>query len=83
MGHPAGDALLKQVAQRLERTVGKMGQVGRLGGDEFKVIIPDRVDRVTAGASLAERIIHSLSQPYSHRGPARNDRRVGRNRHRS
>jgi diguanylate cyclase (GGDEF)-like protein len=32
LGHPAGDALLKQVAQRLLRAVGTTGQVGRLGG---------------------------------------------------
>src|SRR5690606_23497464 len=37
MGHPAGDALLVQVAQRLHRVVGEMGRVGRLGGDEFQV----------------------------------------------
>lgn len=64
MGHPAGDALLKQVAQRLKRSVGKMGQVGRLGGDEFEVILPGRVKR-TALVDLAQDIIHSLSQPYS------------------
>ncbi|MGX7895569.1 EAL domain-containing protein [Tsuneonella sp. HG222] len=64
LGHPAGDALLKQVAQRLERAVGKMGMVGRLGGDEFKIIIPNRIERRRLG-ELAERVIHSLSQPYS------------------
>jgi len=64
MGHPAGDALLKQVAQRLERAVGKLGQVGRLGGDEFKVIVPNRVEK-TVLANLGKDIIHSLSQPYS------------------
>ncbi|QZH76758.1 MAG: EAL domain-containing protein [Erythrobacter sp.] len=64
MGHPAGDALLKQVAQRLERAVDTAGQVGRLGGDEFKVIIPARVPRQTL-ADLGREIIHSLSQPYS------------------
>jgi len=64
MGHPAGDALLKQVAQRLERAVGKVGQVGRLGGDEFKVIIPNRVTRQMLG-DIGREIIHSLSQPYS------------------
>lgn len=64
MGHPAGDALLKMVSQRLERSVGKMGQVGRLGGDEFKVIVPNRVDKQVL-ADLGRDIIHSLSQPYS------------------
>ncbi|HSQ96360.1 MAG TPA: EAL domain-containing protein [Croceibacterium sp.] len=63
-GHPVGDALLRQVAQRLERTVGKAGRVGRLGGDEFQIIVPKRTDRTRLG-DLAKDIIHSLSQPYS------------------
>ena len=63
LGHPAGDALLKQVAQRLQRTVGEMGRVGRLGGDEFKVILPGRIARETL-AALAHRVIDGLSQPY-------------------
>lgn len=64
LGHPAGDALLKQVAQRLEVAVGEMGRVGRLGGDEFKVILPGRVPRDRL-ALVANEIIRSLSQPYS------------------
>ena len=69
MGHPAGDALLTQVAQRLERTVDKAGRVGRLGGDEFQVIVPGALRR-DALASLAQRIIESLSHPYSIEGHA-------------
>jgi diguanylate cyclase (GGDEF)-like protein len=67
LGHPAGDALLKQVAQRLQRTVGDLGQVGRLGGDEFKVIVSGRVERIEL-KQLADEIIHALSQPYSIEG---------------
>jgi diguanylate cyclase (GGDEF)-like protein/PAS domain S-box-containing protein len=67
MGHPAGDALLKQVAKRLQRTVGAEGEVGRLGGDEFKVIIRGKPDREQL-ADLAAKIIHSLSQPYGIEG---------------
>ena len=67
MGHPAGDALLKQVAQRLERTVGKFGQVGRLGGDEFKVVIPGKHKQQFLG-DLAGAVIHALSQPYTIEG---------------
>jgi diguanylate cyclase (GGDEF)-like protein len=63
-GHPAGDALLTQVAQRLERTVDKAGRVGRLGGDEFQVIIPGRLTREDL-SNLACRIIENLSHPYS------------------
>ncbi len=64
MGHPAGDALLRQVAQRLRRTVGDVGTVGRLGGDEFQIVLPTVVDR-TDLAKLADAIIHSVSQPYA------------------
>lgn len=64
LGHPAGDALLKQVAERLVKTIGDREKISRLGGDEFQICLPDMEDR-TALADLAERIIASLSQPYS------------------
>jgi diguanylate cyclase (GGDEF)-like protein/PAS domain S-box-containing protein len=64
LGHPAGDALLKQVAQRLERVIGTVGRVGRLGGDEFQVILAGKIAREQL-AHLAERIIEQLSQAYS------------------
>ncbi len=63
LGHQIGDELLKQVAQRLQRTVGDLGLVGRIGGDEFQVLLPreGNHDRLS---SLAQRIIEALSQPY-------------------
>jgi diguanylate cyclase (GGDEF)-like protein/PAS domain S-box-containing protein len=64
MGHPAGDLLLKQVADRLRSTVSSDGRVGRLGGDEFQIILPGRAARDQL-AHLAHRLIESLSQPYS------------------
>ena len=69
LGHPAGDALLKQVGQRLGRTVGEMGMVGRLGGDEFQIVVPGRIERERLG-HLAREVIHALSQPYSIDGQA-------------
>ncbi|MEA1085578.1 EAL domain-containing protein [Sphingomonas sp. CD22] len=63
LGHQAGDALLKQVAQRLERGVGAVGLVGRLGGDEFKVLLP-AIDHRDTLTTLARELIASLSQPY-------------------
>lgn len=67
LGHPAGDELLKQVAQRLERIVGAQGEIGRLGGDEFQVILPDLDDRGQLG-ELANRLIQMVSQPYTIEG---------------
>lgn len=63
MGHPAGDALLKAVAQRLTTIVGKRGEIGRLGGDEFQIILPDIDDRGALG-ELADKIVQIVSQPY-------------------
>ncbi|MBW4331155.1 EAL domain-containing protein [Stakelama sp. CBK3Z-3] len=69
LGHQSGDALLNQVAQRLSRSVGDDGLVGRLGGDEFQVILPNEGNRDRI-STLARRIIDSLSQPYSVSGSA-------------
>jgi diguanylate cyclase (GGDEF)-like protein len=63
LGHPAGDTLLKQVAQRLAVAVGETEDVFRVGGDEFQVILPECNDREVA-RNIGERIISSLSQPY-------------------
>ena len=67
LGHPAGDALLKQVAQRLERALDGAGRCGRLGGDEFQVIVPGYQNRERL-SYIASEIIYSLSQPYSIQG---------------
>ncbi|MDF2496338.1 EAL domain-containing protein [Sphingomonas sp.] len=63
LGHQMGDELLKQVAQRLQNTVGDAGLVGRLGGDEFQVVLPREGNRERLG-TLAQHIITALSQPY-------------------
>ncbi|MFM6931936.1 MAG: EAL domain-containing protein [Novosphingobium sp.] len=64
LGHPVGDALLKQVAERLRGVIGKDGEIGRLGGDEFQIILPDCEDRGKLG-DIAKKIIALVSQPYS------------------
>jgi diguanylate cyclase (GGDEF)-like protein/PAS domain S-box-containing protein len=69
LGHPAGDALLRQVSQRLQRVVGNRGLVGRQGGDEFKILLPGRHDQA-ALAELAKAIISAVSQPYMIEGTA-------------
>lgn len=64
LGHAAGDQLLQQVAERLQGAVAGRGEIGRLGGDEFQVLLPDLDDRGELG-EIAKKIIAMLSQPYS------------------
>ena len=63
LGHQVGDVLLKQVAQRLERAVGDTGLVGRLGGDEFQVLVTGE-GRPEHLSELATKIIADVSQAY-------------------
>ncbi|WP_114522090.1 EAL domain-containing protein [Altererythrobacter sp. ZODW24] len=63
MGHQAGDSLLIQASERLRNIIGDRGEVGRLGGDEFQIILPDIDDRGTLG-EIADKIIQIVSQPY-------------------
>ena len=63
LGHPVGDALLREVAGRLKSVLGEHGQVGRLGGDEFKAVLPGTVDMGLL-ESLARTLIEQVSRPY-------------------
>jgi diguanylate cyclase (GGDEF)-like protein len=63
LGHPIGDALLRQVAERLKSVMGNHGQVGRLGGDEFLAVLPGAVD-IGLLESLARTLIEQVSRVY-------------------
>jgi diguanylate cyclase (GGDEF)-like protein len=67
LGHPIGDALLRQVADRLKSVMGNHGQVGRLGGDEFQAVLPGTVD-IGLLESLARTLIEQVSRPYQIEG---------------
>ncbi|ADU69771.1 diguanylate cyclase/phosphodiesterase [Pantoea sp. At-9b] len=62
-GHHAGDELIIQVGHRLTSIVRASDTVGRIGGDEFIIVMPD-VDNIGQVQSLAKRIISALSEPY-------------------
>ena len=63
LGHDAGDALLKQVAERLNTRVRPADTLARMGGDEFMLIVPAMSAPDTAW-SVAERLAEVLKDPF-------------------
>ncbi|MEN8803799.1 MAG: EAL domain-containing protein [Thiogranum sp.] len=64
LGHSVGDQLLREVAHRLSQCVRADDTVARLGGDEFLIILPE-LGALASAEILAEKILESLSQPYT------------------
>jgi diguanylate cyclase (GGDEF)-like protein len=64
-GHPKGDAVLRAVAKRLVDEVGAGGHVGRMGGDEFAVVIPDAQSRKRSSRWRSGSSIRSSSRTIS------------------
>lgn len=62
-GHAAGDALLQQAAQRMSACLRESDTVGRMGGDEFVLLLP-AVDHAAAACQVAEKIRNVLNQPF-------------------
>lgn len=60
-GHGAGDEVLRTVAQRLNALVGTRGQVSRLGGDEFGVVLA--YGDIDEALGIAHRITDHLHEP--------------------
>jgi diguanylate cyclase (GGDEF)-like protein/PAS domain S-box-containing protein len=67
LGHPAGDALLKEVARRLNACVRPRDLVARLGGDEFAILLED-THRHEDAIALADRLLQALDQPVDING---------------
>jgi diguanylate cyclase (GGDEF)-like protein len=67
LGHPAGDELLRAVAQRLKDCMREGDVLARLGGDEF-AIVQVGVQEPKGVTALAERIIADLTAPYDING---------------
>lgn len=62
-GHATGDLLLRQVAQRMKESIRASDTVGRIGGDEFVVLMPMLAD-AEAARLLAEKLRHVIAQPF-------------------
>lgn len=63
LGHPVGDQLLREVAERLRNVTRESDVIARLGGDEFAVLQMEIGDAAHAG-TLAAKIQKSLALPY-------------------
>jgi len=58
LGHQAGDAVLKQLAEVLRTSAREIDRVGRYGGEEFVVLLPG--SNVADAAAFAERVRHAV-----------------------
>jgi diguanylate cyclase (GGDEF)-like protein len=67
LGHEAGDRLLIAVATRLESTLREADTIGRMGGDEFIVLI-DGASVEVAPELVAERLLNVMRQPFTLEG---------------
>jgi len=79
LGHSAGDELLRQVSQRLEKhirdgdslgrlyDVGERASISRLGGDEFTILLPE-IGHVQSITYLAQRILAVMEVPFEING---------------
>jgi diguanylate cyclase (GGDEF)-like protein/PAS domain S-box-containing protein len=68
LGHSVGDALLKELAERLRRTLREEDTVARLGGDEFVVLLEglgaDERQAVTKASEVAEKVRSLFAEAY-------------------
>ncbi len=63
LGHQVGDALLVQVAERIEAVSRADTTVARLGGDEFVVLV-EGLQKVEAVHAVAERVLRAMRRPF-------------------
>jgi len=64
LGHPAGDALLKETACRLKSALRETDTLARFGGDEFAIIQTEIKDQREGPIVLANRLIEVIGEPY-------------------
>ncbi len=63
MGHELGDQLLVSVAKRLKSVVREVDTVGRLGGDEF-ILLLDRISKESDGERIVKNIMESFEEHF-------------------
>jgi diguanylate cyclase (GGDEF)-like protein/PAS domain S-box-containing protein len=63
LGHEVGDQLLRETALRLRKLLRKADSIGRIGGDEFNIVLADIV-RAEDVADIAAKLVEGFRQPF-------------------
>ena len=63
LGHSVGDALLSDVAVRLQGSIRASDTISRLGGDEFTILLNDTSSSDSV-FGVAHKVLHSLARPF-------------------
>ena len=69
LGHDAGDALLRQFAERISKAKRESDTLARIGGDEFVLLAPS-IDGPAAALKLSRRLIETADEPFDLDGRA-------------
>jgi diguanylate cyclase (GGDEF)-like protein/PAS domain S-box-containing protein len=67
LGHSFGDALLADIASRLQDSLRASDTISRIGGDEFSILLAE-VTNTEAVAGVARKILDSLAEPFRVQG---------------
>ncbi len=60
LGHAVGDVVLKEISQKLKRSLRATDYLGRIGGDEYLILMPNT--RLAEGLMIAEKIRLAISE---------------------
>ncbi len=66
-GHEIGDAVLRSVAERLQRSVRASDTVARFGGDEFVIVLNDAIS-LEHTETVVEKILRTCAEPIDNEG---------------